>query len=92
MSKIKTLRRTSKNGLEHSPSFSYTCRRRNGLSHKEKVPLTLSNPKQRSSTLKKREGKLEFLKVGMLNLYIYIFNPKASLMVRMDFFVLTARV
>nr|XP_034312441.1 uncharacterized protein LOC105339851 isoform X2 [Crassostrea gigas] len=35
MSKIKTLRKTSKNAMEHSRFINYTCHRRNGLSHKE---------------------------------------------------------
>lgn len=56
MAKIKTLRRTSKSALEYSHSFKYTCRRRKSLSHKEKVPLAFSNPKQRSSTLKTRQA------------------------------------
>nr|XP_019919810.2 uncharacterized protein LOC105320676 isoform X1 [Crassostrea gigas]XP_034312431.1 uncharacterized protein LOC105320676 isoform X1 [Crassostrea gigas]XP_034312432.1 uncharacterized protein LOC105320676 isoform X1 [Crassostrea gigas] len=56
MPKIKTLRRTSRNALEHSPSFNYACRRRNGLSNKQNLPLTFCNPKQRLSTLKMRRA------------------------------------
>lgn len=57
MPKVKKLHRTSKNALEHSLSINHTCRRRNGLSHKENLPLTFSNPKQSFSALNMRQGQ-----------------------------------
>lgn len=60
MSKIKTIRKTSKSALEHSRSINYRCRRRNGLSHKENLPLTFCSPKQHFSTVKTRQGESNF--------------------------------
>lgn len=60
MPKIKTIRKTSKSALEQSRYINNRCRRRNGLSHKENLPLTFCSPKQHFSTLKTRQGKSNF--------------------------------
>lgn len=56
MPKIKTIRKTSKSALEQSRYINNRCRRRNGLSHKENLPLTFCSPKQHFSTLKTRQA------------------------------------
>lgn len=68
MPKIKTLCRTSKIAMENSHSSNnYRRGCRYALHHKENLPLTFSNPKKLSSTLKTRQGKLNFRGKGCEN-------------------------